>query len=81
MADTAGIAGMAGTAGMADAAGRPINTPHPTTPFKPPTHLDVVLRVGLQGVHHVRELHAVADEEDLQRGAGATRWWWCWCWQ
>ncbi len=28
-----------------------------------PALLDVVLRVGFQCVHHVRELHAVADEE------------------
>ena len=31
-----------------------------------PALLDVVLRVGLQGMHHVRELHAVPHEEHLQ---------------
>lgn len=30
-----------------------------------PALLDVRLGVGLQGVHHVGELHAVAHEEDL----------------
>ena len=38
-----------------------------------PRLLLVVLGVGLEGVHHVRELHAVTDEENLggrERGGG-----------
>lgn len=47
----------------------PCNTRRPATraPLDPAC-LDVALGVGLQAVHHVWELHAVADEEDLRQG-------------
>ncbi len=38
-----------------------------------PILLDVVLGVGLERMHHVRELYAVADEENLLHSKHVTR--------